>query len=62
MEVRIHTMQSCGSGKIVYIEVDRNGKPYINRMIVTYVLEKINGNWYIEKGNASSVEKSTDRR
>lgn len=46
--------------EIVYREPDRNGKPYSNRMIISYALEKIEGNWYIVKDHASSVEKSTD--
>ena len=44
--------------EIVYREPDRNGKPYFNRMIVSYVLEKNNGQWYVIKDHASSVEKS----
>jgi len=41
-----------------YEEPDRNGKPYFNRLIVTYTLEKINNTWYIIKDHASSVEKT----
>jgi len=48
--------------EIMYREPDRNGKPYFNRMIVTYGLEKINGNWYIIQDHASSLEKSTDEK
>lgn len=46
--------------EVVYREPERNGKPYFNRMIVSYDLEKVNGNWYIIKDHASSIEKSTD--
>ncbi len=46
--------------EIVYREPERDGKPYFNRMIVSYDLEKIDGNWYFIKDHASSVEKSTD--
>lgn len=46
--------------EVVYREPIRDGKPYFNRMIVSYVLEKINGQWYVIKDHASSVEKSTD--
>ena len=46
--------------EIVYREPDRNGKPYFNRMIVSYGLEKIDGQWYVIKDHASSIEKSTD--
>ena len=44
--------------EIVYREPDRNGKPYYNRMIVSYDLEKTNGQWYVIKDHASSVERS----
>lgn len=46
--------------EVVYSEPERDGKPYFNRMIVTYALEKIEGEWYVIKDHASSVEKSTD--
>ncbi len=46
--------------QIIYREPEREGKPYFNRMIVTYVLEKIEGKWYIVSDHASSIEKSTD--
>lgn len=48
--------------EIVYREADRNGQPYFNRMIVSYVLERTNGQWYIIKDHASSIEKSTDKK
>ena len=47
--------------EIVYREPERDGRPYFNRMIVSYDLEKVNGNWYIIKDHASSIEKSTDK-
>jgi len=50
-----------GVTEIVYREPDRNGEPYFNRMIVSYVLKKIDSNWYIIKDHASSIEKSTDK-
>lgn len=46
--------------EVVYREPEREGKPYFNRMIVSYDLEKIEGKWYIIKDHASSIEKSTD--
>ena len=46
--------------EIIYREPMRDGKPYFNRMTISYVLEKIEGNWYVIKDHASSVEKSTD--
>ena len=44
----------------MYREPQRDGKPYYNRMIVSYVLERKNGNWYIINDHASSIVKSTD--
>lgn len=46
--------------EVIYREPERNGRPYFNRMIVSYVLEKIGGEWYVIKDHASTVEKSTD--
>ena len=46
--------------EVVYREPERNGQPYFNRMVVSYVLEKIDGEWYVIKDHASTVEKSTD--
>ena len=44
--------------EFMYKEPERNGKPYFNRLIVSYTLEKIKGNWYVIKDHASSVEKT----
>ena len=44
--------------EIIYREPDRNGKPYFNRLIVSYGLEKIDDKWYIISDHASSIEKS----
>jgi ketosteroid isomerase-like protein len=44
--------------EFLYQEPERNGKPYFNRLIVSYTLEKINNNWYFIKDHASSVEKT----
>jgi len=41
-----------------YEETERNGKPYFNRLIVSYTLEKINNNWYFIKDHASSIDKT----
>ncbi|MFD2823874.1 YybH family protein [Lacinutrix iliipiscaria] len=46
--------------EIVYREPERDGKPYFNRMYVSYALQKIDHSWYIIKDHASSIEKSTD--
>ena len=48
--------------EIVYQEPLRDGKPYFNRMTVSYVLEKTEGQWYVIKDHASSVQKSTDKQ
>lgn len=45
----------------IYREPDRNGKPYLNHMIVSYVLRKNKDDlWYLIKDHASSLKKSTD--
>lgn len=46
--------------EIIYREPERDGKPYFNRMIVSYDLALIEDRWYVIKDHASSVEKSTD--
>jgi ketosteroid isomerase-like protein len=46
--------------EVMYREPERNGKPYFNRMIVSYDLKKIDNKWYVIKDHASSVEQSTD--
>ena len=44
--------------EVMYKEPNRNGKPYFNRMIVSYDLEKQNGEWVVIKDQTSSIEKS----
>jgi hypothetical protein len=44
--------------EFLYQEPERNGKPYFNRLIVSYTLEKINNKWYFIKDHASSIEKT----
>lgn len=46
--------------EFLYEEPERNGKPYFNRLIVSYTLEKINNDWYFIKDHASSIEKTKD--
>lgn len=60
--VSTHVKSDLGMAivEIVYREPMRDGKPYFNRMTVSYVLEKISGKWYVIKDHASSVQKSTD--
>ncbi len=42
----------------MYREPDRNGQPYFNRMVVSYALKNIDGQWYVIKDHATSVEKT----
>ncbi len=45
----------------IYEEPDRNGKPYMNHMIVSYVLQKEADNkWYVTKDHATTLKKSTE--
>jgi len=44
--------------EVMYKEPDRNGKPYFNRMLISYDLKKINGKWYVVKDQATSIEKT----
>ncbi len=44
----------------IYREPLRDGVPYFNRLIVSYDLKKINGDWKVIKDHATSAEKSTD--
>ncbi|WP_347925373.1 nuclear transport factor 2 family protein [Pontimicrobium sp. SW4] len=61
LETKVGATLGMAIIEIVYREPDRNGEPYFNRMVVSYVLEKTDGNWYVIKDHASSVEKSTDK-
>ncbi len=47
--------------ELTYRESLRDGKPYFNRQIVSYVLENVKGQWYVIKDHCSSTEKSTDK-
>lgn len=44
----------------VYKEPERDGKPYFNKMNVSYNLKKMDGQWYVVKDHMCSVAKSTD--
>lgn len=44
----------------IYKEPERDGKPYFNRMSISYDLKKINGKWYVIKDHMASIQKSTD--
>ncbi len=45
------------TSEVIYKEPERNSKPYSNRLVVTYTLEKTENVWYIIKDHASSIEK-----
>jgi ketosteroid isomerase-like protein len=44
--------------EILYQEPERNGKPYFNRMNVSYTLKKFDRQWFVIKDHASSIEKT----
>jgi len=46
--------------EVIYREPERDGKPYYNRMHVSYTLAKSGGDWKVIKDHCSSIEKSTD--
>lgn len=52
--------QDLGIGvvEVMYREPNRNGKPYFNRMAVSYALRKMEGRWYVVKDQACSLEKT----
>ncbi len=60
----IHTEIQANIGtalvEVMYKEPDRNGKPYFNKMAVSYTLKKLQGQWYIIMDHASSIEKTVN--
>lgn len=48
--------------EVMYREPNLNGKPYFNRMNVSYVLEKKAGRWCVIKDHASSIEKGDGKQ
>lgn len=60
LETNVEQDMGIAVVEAVYSEPERDGKPYFNRMHVSYALRKMDGNWYVVKDHASSVEKSTD--
>ncbi len=61
LNIEVGESHGIGITEVVYKEPERDGKPYFNRMTVSYALEKYEGSWYIIKDHASSIEKSTDK-
>jgi len=46
----------------IYKEPDRGGKPYFNRMKISYVLKKYNDEWCVISDHATSIEKTGDKK
>lgn len=60
LNTEIGTSIGNATTEIVYREPNRNGKPYFNRMAVSYTLKKSKNRWYVVKDHACSLEKSAD--
>ena len=45
--------------EIMYQEPNRNGRPYFNKMAVTYCLKKNYDVWYVIADHASTIEKTS---
>lgn len=58
LNVEIGRTIGTATTEIVYREPERNGKPYFNRLAVSYTLRKMDGAWYVIKDHACSLEKS----
>jgi len=58
ISITVDDVLATATTEAMYREPDRNGKPYYNRMIVSYILEKIEGKWYVTKDQANSIEKT----
>lgn len=56
----VHPEMGIAIVESLYSEPERNGKPYYNKMLISYALRKMDGEWYIVKDHACSIEKSTD--
>jgi len=46
--------------EVMYKEPERNGRPYFNKMSVSYALKKIDEKWYVIKDHASSIDKTPE--
>jgi len=60
LKTEIGDRMGVAATEVIYKEPERNGKPYFNRMLVSYALKEINGQWYVIMDHASSVEKTVD--
>ena len=62
LKVNVGTNMGVAVVGVMYKEPNRKGKPYFNRMAVSYTLKKIGKKWYVVKDHACSLEKSTDSK
>ncbi len=60
LDIKVDHNLGYATTDAMYKEPERDGKPYFNHLIVSYVLEKINDKWYVVKDHACSLKKSTD--
>ena len=60
LSTEIGDRMGVAATEVIYKEPERNGQPYFNRMIVSYALREIEGQWYVIMDHASSVEKTID--
>ena len=48
--------------EVMYKVPERDGEPYWNQMTISYVLQKVDGNWFVISDHSTSVKKSTDKK
>lgn len=58
LNIKVGEKMAMATTDAMYREPERNGKPYFNHIIVSYVLEKQNGKWYVIKDHACTLEKT----
>lgn len=46
--------------EVMYEVPERDGKPYWNKMTISFVMKKMDGAWYVISDHSGSVKKSTD--
>ncbi len=56
LNMRVGDRVGTATTEAMYKEPIRDGKPYFNHMIVSYVLEKTDGQWYVVKDHACSID------
>jgi predicted metal-dependent hydrolase len=60
LEANVGEIMGIALVEAFYKEPERNGKPYFNKMSVSYALKKIEGKWYVIKDHASSIDKTSE--